>query len=199
MAVYGYVRVSTADQNPERQIGKMESAGVDRMFVDRASGRSMDRPAYAEMLGALRRGDTVLLDSLDRLGRSYDQVTVEWKRLTRDEGVDIAVLDLGFFDSRKFREMGDLGKVMEDMLLSMLAYVAQTERDKMLARTMEGVAVARAAGRYRGGSRKRIDPEAMARGQEALSGGASRAEVAGILGVSRNTVLNMLRDGRLVA
>lgn len=199
MAAYGYVRVSTVDQNPERQVAKMRSLGVDRVFVDRASGRSLDRPAYEEMLGALRRGDLVWLDSLDRLGRRYDDVTVEWKRLTREEGVDVAVLDLGFFDSRKFREMGDLGKVMEDMLLSMLAYVAQTERDKMLARTMEGVAVARAAGRYRGGSRKRIDPESMARGQEALSGGASRAEVAGILGVSRNTVLNMLRDGRLVA
>lgn len=199
MAVYGYVRVSTADQNPERQIGKMEAAGVDRMFVDRASGRSMDRPAYAEMLGALRRGDTVLLDSLDRLGRSYDQVTVEWKRLTREEGVDIAVLDLDFFDSRKFREMGDLGKVMEDTLLAMLAYVAQTERDKILRRTREGLAIAKAAGRCRGGSKKRVPPELMERAQAALDGGATRAQAAAILGVHPNTVANMIRDGRLAA
>lgn len=199
MAVYGYVRVSTADQNPERQIGKMEAAGVDRMFVDRASGKSMDRPAYAEMLGALRRGDTVLLDSLDRLGRSYDQVTVEWKRLTREEGVDIAVLDLDFFDSRKFREMGDLGKVMEDTLLAMLAYVAQTERDKILRRTREGLAIAKAAGRCRGGAKKRVPPELMERAQAALDAGATRAQAAVILGVHPNTVANMIRDGRLAA
>lgn len=199
MAVYGYVRVSTVDQNPERQILKMRSLGVGRMFVDRASGKSLDRPEYERMLVLLKRGDTVLLDSLDRLGRRYDDVTVEWKRLTREEGVDLAVLDLDFFDSRKFREMGDLGKVMEDMLLSMLAYVAQTERDKMLRRTMEGVAVAKAAGKYKGGVKKRFPDGAVERAQAALDGGASKAEVARMLGVSYCTVYNMLKDGRLAA
>lgn len=199
MATYGYVRVSTADQSPERQVEKMRALGVDRLFVDRASGRSMDRPAYEEMLSELSRGDTVLLDSLDRLGRSYDQVTVEWKRLTREEGVDLAVLDLDFFDSRKFREMGDLGKVMEDMLLSMLAYVAQTERQKMLSRQAEGIAIARAAGRYRGRARASFPDDVLRRAQGVLDAGGTRAEAARVLGVHPNTVRNMIADGRLVA
>ena len=199
MAVYGYVRVSTADQNPERQIEKMRSLGVDAIFVDKASGKDLDRPEYRRMMGAVRAGDAVLLDSLDRLGRNYDQVTVEWKRLTRGEGVDVAVLDLDFFDSRKFREMGDLGKVMEDMLLSMLAYVAQAERDKMRARQAEGIRIARAEGKYKGGVKKRIPEERMCEAQKALSGGASKAAVARMLGVSRGTVSNMIEDGRLVA
>lgn len=199
MAVYGYVRVSTVEQNPERQLAKMRSLGVDRVFEDRASGKSLDRPEYLRMRAGLREGDLVLLDSLDRLGRDYAAVTAEWKELTRSMGVDVAVLDLDFFDSRKFREMGDLGAVMEDMLLSMLAYVAQTEREKMLRRTMEGVAVAKAAGRYRGGVPKRLPEGALESAQAALDSGATRREVARMLGVHPNTVANMVKDGRLVA
>lgn len=199
MAVYGYVRVSTVEQNPERQLAKMRSLGVDGVFVDRASGKDLDRPEYARMLAALEPGDTVLLDSLDRLGRSYDAVTVEWKRLAREEGVDLAVLDLDFFDSRKFREMGDIGRVMEDMLLSMLAYVADTERKKILRRTAEGIAVAKAAGRYRGRAPKRLDPDAAREAERMLVAGEPKTEVARYLGVHPNTLRNMIADGRLAA
>ena len=100
MKVYGYVRVSTEGQNPERQIAKMRELGMAEgdLFVDKASGKDLERPAYAALLGRLERGDKVVFDSLDRLGRDYDDVTLEWRRLTREAGVSLKVLDLEFFD-----------------------------------------------------------------------------------------------------
>ena len=110
-STYGYVRVSTVEQNVERQVAKMRELGIDgdALFVDRASGKDMDRPMWRELSARLEEGDTLVIDSLDRLGRDYDDVTEEWRRLTRDVGVRIRCLDLDFFDSAEFAEIGDLG------------------------------------------------------------------------------------------
>lgn len=203
MTLYGYVRVSTAEQNEARQLATMAAEGVapGNVYVDKASGKDFDRPAWAALLAALRPGDRLLVDSLDRLGRNYGAVTEEWRRLTRDMGVSVKALDLGFFDSEAFAAMGDMGRCVEDMLLSLLAYVAQTERDKMLRRQAEGIAVAKAEGRYKGRAKASFPPELLAQAQAALDSGerdrVSRA--AAVLGVHRNTVANMVRDGRLSA
>ena len=200
MEVYGYVRVSTEGQNPQRQIAKMRELGMaeGNLFVDKASGKDLDRPAYAEMLGRLAPGDKVVFDSLDRLGRSYDDVTREWRRLTREEGVSLKVLDLEFFDSDSFEAMGPVGRCVEDMLLSLLAYVAQSERDKNRARQAEGIAIAKAQGRYKGGAKRRYPPELLEAANAALAA-RGKAEAARVLGCDRATVYRMVADGRLTA
>lgn len=199
MAEYGYIRVSTADQNPERQVRKMLGQGISpsSVFVDHASGKDMDRPRWKQLDSMLRDGDSLVVDSLDRLGRNYDDVTRKWRELV-SRGVDVRCLDLEFFDSARFREMGPLGKCVEDMLLSLLAYVAQTERDKMRQRQAEGIAVAKEAGKYRGGRPREYPSEVMEAAQTALSA-EGKAACARVLGCDRTTVYRMIRDGRLVA
>lgn len=149
----GYVRVSTQEQNTERQILKMKELGIeDRfIFVDKATGKNFDRPQYQAMKQIIRQGDIVYLDALDRLGRNYDGIIKEWKHITRDLEADIVVLENeALFNSRKYREMGDLGKLMEDMFLALLSYVAEQEIKKRYQRQMEGQAVARARGKHMG-------------------------------------------------
>lgn len=201
MATYGYIRVSTERQNLERQVRTMHALGIggDALFQDRASGKSLDRPGWQSLMGTVGGGDLVVIDALDRLGRDFGAVTEQWRDLVHHRGVDIRVLDLDFMDSRKFREMGDIGEAMEAVVLSTLAYVAQSERKELVRRTREGVAIARAAGRMRGGARKRIPDGLMDEARRMLSAGATRRAVAGYLGVHPNTVANMIRDGRLAA
>lgn len=187
---YGYVRVSTVEQNTERQIIKMKALGIseDHLFIDKASGKNMDRPQWKLLMDTVSEGDSIVIDSLDRLGRNYDDVTREWKRLTRETGVHIKCLDLEFFDSQKFAEMGDLGICLEDMLLSLLAYVAQTERKKIKQRQSEGIAVAKSAGKYEGRKPLDIDPGALTRLMDLeRNGKISTREAARQLGVSDRT------------
>lgn len=130
----GYARVSAKDQNPERQLKKFRELGIEEryIFIDKQSGKDFNRPQYQGMLLIIREGDLLYLDALDRLGRDYDGIIREWKYITRELNADIVVLENEtLFDSRKFRTMGDLGKLMEDQFLSLLSYVAEQERKKI--------------------------------------------------------------------
>ncbi|MDH4620172.1 recombinase family protein [Brevibacillus sp. AY1] len=152
----GYARVSAKDQNPERQIKKMRELGIEEryIFVDKQSGKDFNRPQYQAMRLIIREGDLLYLDALDRLGRDYDGIIREWKYITRELNADIVVLENEtLFDSRKFRSMGDLGKLMEDQFLSLLSYVAEQERKKNKQRQAEGIEVAKNNG-VRFGRRK---------------------------------------------
>ena len=145
----GYIRVSDKKQNPNRQIEKMLAIGIEErfIFVDRQSGKDFARPSYQSMKQVLREGDLLYLDALDRLGRDYDGIIEEWKDMTRNIGVDIVVLEQeSLFDSRRFREMGELGKLMEDQFLSLLSYVAEQERNKIRTRQREGINIAQRKG-----------------------------------------------------
>ncbi|MFS0726306.1 recombinase family protein [Paenibacillus sp. 1P07SE] len=156
----GYGRVSAKDQNPERQLVKFRELGIeDRfIFVDKQSGKDFDRPRFQAMSLMIREGDLVYIDALDRLGRDYDGIIREWKYITREIGADIVCLDNEtLFDSRKFKTMGDFGKVMEDQFLSLLAYVAEQERKKNRQRQAEGIEVARADGVTFGRPKQEID------------------------------------------
>ena len=159
----GYVRVSSKDQNEERQLIKMRELGIEerRIFVEKASGKDFERPVYQAMKnsGALRAGDVLYIDSIDRLGRNYEGIKDEWKCLTREMGVDIVALDMpDLFDSRKFRTMGEYGVLMEDQMLSLLAWVADQERKKIKTRQAEGIAVAKAEGKYKGRKPVEVNP-----------------------------------------
>lgn len=145
----GYVRISTKTQNLARQLETMKKLGIEDRFIfrDIASGKDFERPGYLAMKNVLREGDCLYIDALDRLGRDYDAIISEWKHITRELKCDIVALDnAALFDSRKFREMGELGKLMEDQFLSLLAYVADTERKKTLRRQKEGIETAKKAG-----------------------------------------------------
>ena len=145
----GYVRISAKTQNLARQIETMRKLGIEERFLfrDIASGKNFERIGYRSMKNVLREGDVLYIDALDRLGRDYDSIIEEWKDITRNLKCDIVALDnASLFDSRRFREMGELGKLMEDQFLSLLAYVADTERKKTLRRQKEGIASAKKAG-----------------------------------------------------
>ena len=145
----GYVRVSSKDQNEGRQLDKMRALGIEErfMFIDKQSGKDFDRPRYQAMKEVIREGDLIYIDALDRLGRDYDGIISEWKYITRGLKADIVVLENeSLFDSRKFKAMGDMGKLMEDQFLSLLGYVAEQERKKIRERQREGIDRALAEG-----------------------------------------------------
>lgn len=145
----GYIRVSWKTQSLDRQLEVMRDLGIEERYIfkDVASGKNFERSGYLAMKQILREGDCLYIDALDRLGRDYDGIIKEWKHITRELKCDIVALDnSALFDSRRFREMGELGKLMEDQFLSLLAYVADVERKKTLKRQKQGIASAKKAG-----------------------------------------------------
>lgn len=146
----GYIRVSTPGQNPGRQIEKMQALGVEEknIYMDAKSGKDFNREEYKAFKRAIRAGDVIYLDSLDRLGRNYNGIIDEWREITRTLQADIVVLDHEeLFDSRRFRGMGEIGQLLEDQLLAVLAYVAQQRRDEIRRTQREGIELARKQGK----------------------------------------------------
>ena len=145
----GYTRISAKTQSLARQLATMKARGIEDRFLfkDVASGKNFDRPGYLAMKSVLREGDCLYVDALDRLGRDYEGIISEWKHITREMNCDIVALDNeALFDSRKFKQMGDIGRMLEDQLLAVLAYVADVERKKTLERQKQGIAAAKKAG-----------------------------------------------------
>jgi DNA invertase Pin-like site-specific DNA recombinase len=156
----GYIRVSTTGQNIDRQLTKMKELGIeDRfIFIDKQSGKDFEREQYQAMKRIIREGDLLYVDALDRLGRDYEGIIKEWKQITREMQADIIVLENEtLFDSRKFKSMGDMGKLMEDQFLSLLSYVADQERKKIRQRQAEGIAVAKEKGKHLGRPKMNLD------------------------------------------
>lgn len=196
----GYVRVSTKDQNEERQVIKMKELGIDdrRIFIEKESGKDFNRPVYQAMKtsGALREGDVLYIDSIDRLGRNYEGIKDEWKALTHDMGVDVVALDMpDLFDSRKFKAMGEYGKLMEDQMLSLLAWVADQERKKIKTRQAEGIAAAKERGVYKGRKPVEVDKYEFARLREEVKNGErTNKYVMEKLGLTRTTYYKLVEE-----
>lgn len=155
----GYGRVSSKDQNPERQIEKFKSLGIEErfIFIDKQTGSSFDRHGFQAMKRIVREGDVLYLDALNRLGRDYDGIIREWKEITRELNADIVVLDHEhIFDSRKFKNMGTLGKLMEDQFLSILSYLAEQVREDIRRTQREGIDLALAQKRPYGRPKAKI-------------------------------------------
>ncbi|MGM1047753.1 Site-specific DNA recombinase [Paenibacillus uliginis N3/975] len=192
-----YGRVSAKDQNPERQLVKFRELGVeDRfIFVDKQSGKDFERPRYQAMRLMIREGDLIYLDALDRLGRDYDGIISEWKYITREIGADIVCLDNEtLFDSRKFKTMGDLGKLLEDQFLSMLAYVAEQERKKNRQRQAEGIEVAKASGVTFGRPRHDIDETFIQFYKEWKGGHITATAAMQKVGMKRTTFYRRVKE-----
>lgn len=147
--VYGYARVSSRDQNLNRQLDALSAYGVEpaNVFADRASGKDFDRPQYRELLHALASGDVLVVLSIDRLGRNYSEILEEWRRITKELGAAIVVLDMPLLDTRA-RDCGGsdvTSTLIADIVLQLLSYVAQVERENIHRRQAEGIAAARRA------------------------------------------------------
>ncbi|MEK3759662.1 recombinase family protein [Paenibacillus sp. FSL P4-0338] len=192
-----YGRVSTKEQNVERQLLKFRELEIEErfVFVDKQSGKDFDRPRYQAMRLMLREGDLVYLDALDRLGRDYDGIIAEWRYITREIGADIVCLDNEtLFDSRKFKTMGDFGKVMEDQFLSLLAYVAEQERKKNRSRQAEGIEVARAEGVTFGRPKHEIDNTFIEAYEAWKSGEYTATEAMRRIGMKKPTFYRRVRE-----
>lgn len=144
--IYGYARVSSTDQNEIRQIIALDEAGVvmKNIFIDKQSGKSFNRPQYKKMVNKLKTGDLLYVLSIDRLGRNYEDIQTQWRILTKEIGVDICVLDMPLLDTRQGKDL--LGTFIADIVLQILSFVAQSERENIRKRQQQGIAAAKEKG-----------------------------------------------------
>ena len=199
MKIFGYVRVSSKDQNEERQMIALHAYGVEdrNIFLDKQSGKDFDRPEYIRMVGKLKKGDLLIIKSIDRLGRNYNEILEQWRILTKEKEIDILVLDMPLLDTRKNRDL--IGTLIADIVLQLLSYVAQTERDFIKQRQAEGIAAAKARG-VRFGRLPSVRPEGYQDCVSQWKKGLLSARQAGKhLGIAHTTFLTWLRrDGILI-
>ena len=144
--VYGYIRVSSIDQNEERQRIAMARHGIagEHLFIDKQSGKDFQRPQYKAIIKRLKKGDLLCITSIDRLGRNYEEILQEWRRITRKIQADIFVFDMPLLDTRQGKDL--IGTLISDIVLQLLSFVAQKERENIRTRQAEGIAAARARG-----------------------------------------------------
>lgn len=144
--IYGYVRVSSTDQNEERQMVALAEAGVleKNIFMDKQSGKSFDRPQYKKLLKKLKVGNLLYVLSIDRLGRNYEEIQKQWRIITKEIGADICVLDMPLLDTRQGKDL--MGTFIADLVLQILSFVAQSERENIKKRQEQGIAAAKAKG-----------------------------------------------------
>ena len=144
--VYGYARVSTRDQNEDRQIVAMMEEGIPRksIYIDKMSGKDFDRPMYKRLKRRLKEGDVLYIKSLDRLGRNYEELQEQWRVITKDMKVDVVVMDMPILDTRQ--DKGLLGTLISDLVLALLSYVSENEREEIRQRQAEGIAAAKERG-----------------------------------------------------
>ena len=191
---YGYVRVSTREQNEDRQLYSMQESGVEKknIFVDKQSGCSFERPGYLRMMKKLKQGDVLYLHSIDRLGRNYEEILQQWQIITKEKRVDVVVLDMPLLNTGA-REQDLTGTFIADLVLQILSYVAQTERDNIRKRQAEGIAAAKRKGIHCGREPK-LPPDDF---EEVVKGGRDHSysgkEAAKKLGVSRTYLYKYAR------
>lgn len=199
MQTYGYIRVSTREQNEDRQIHAMEKFGVERkqMIVEKQSGKDFARPQYQKLIRKLRQGDLLVIKSIDRLGRNYDEILEQWRILTKEKRVNIVVLDMPLLDTRNGRDL--TGTLIADIVLQLLSYVAQTEREFIRQRQREGIDAAREKGVHCGRfamERPSNYPDIRSRWE---TGELSGRRASALLGVSHTTFQRWIKKDQLIA
>ena len=144
--IYGYVRVSTKEQNEDRQMIALRELAVPErnIFIDKQSGKDFERPQYKKLLRKMKKDDLLCIKSIDRLGRNYEEILAQWRILTKDKGIDIMVLDMPLLDTRRGKDL--MGTFLSDIVLQVLSFVAENERINIRQRQAEGIAAAKARG-----------------------------------------------------
>ena len=198
MNIYGYVRVSSADQNEDRQILAMNEAGIEsrNIYIDKQSGKDFERPAYRALLRKLKAGDLLYIKSIDRLGRNYEEIQNQWRIITKEKNADIAVIDMPMLDTRSGKDL--MGTFIADLVLQILSFVAQSERESIRKRQAEGIAAARKRG-VRFGRPIEKPPEDFAKlVMQWESGKITLEEVLQRTGLKEATFYRRLREMRIV-
>lgn len=143
---YGYVRVSSIEQNEERQLIELNKVGIDsnNIFIDKQSGKDFNRPQYKELVSRLKEGDVLYILSIDRLGRNYEEIQNQWRILTKEIGIDVCVIDMPLLDTRRDKDL--MGTFIADLVLQILSFVPESERENIRKRQEQGIAAAKARG-----------------------------------------------------
>lgn len=193
--VWGYARVSSKDQNPERQVKILLDAGVEErnVLIDKESGKNFERVKYQLLKQMLREGDVVMVPSIDRLGRDYLEISREWEDITKNIGADIVILDMELLDTRRKDDL--TGQLLSDIVLRLLSYVAEVERRDIRERQRQGIELAKLRGVYGGRKPISVDTVRFA----ALLGEVRRGErtaryVMGAMGLKPNTYYNLVKE-----
>lgn len=144
--IYGYIRVSSRDQNEDRQLIALREVGVPEknIYLDKQSGKDFNRPQYKKLLRKMKKDDLLYIKSIDRLGRNYEEILQQWRVLTKEKGIDIVVLDMPLLDTRRGKDL--MGTFLSDIVLQVLSFVAENERTNIRQRQAEGIAAAKAKG-----------------------------------------------------
>ena len=197
MGIYGYVRVSSTDQNEDRQMIALRETQVleKNIYVDKQSGKDFDRPNYRKLLKKLKAGDLLYILSIDRLGRNYEEILKQWRILTKEIGIDICVLDMPLLDTRNGKDL--MGTFIADLVLQILSFVAQNERDTIRKRQAEGIAAAEARGVRFGRPEKRVPEDFGKIVKEWERKNIPISEVLKLCGMSEATFYRRLREYRL--
>lgn len=191
---YGYARVSTKEQNERRQFAALQKYGVgnNRIYVDKQSGKNFERVQYQRLLRKLTCGDTLIIKSIDRLGRNYEEILEQWKIITKERHADIVVLDMPLLDTRLNKDL--TGTLIADIVLQLLSYVAQTEREFIRQRQAEGIAAARQQGVKFGRKPMERPLEYRKLKEQWMQGKISARSAARQLGITHRTFLRWVNE-----
>lgn len=189
----GYARVSTVDQNEARQMEALREEGVEMIYMDKKSGKDFNRPEYQKMIASLKKGDVLVVHSIDRLGRNYEEIIAEWRKITKEIEADIIVQDMPLLNTTQNKDL--TGTLIADIVLQLLSYVAQRERENIRQRQKEGIAIAKAQGKYKGRAKKEINKELFDNAKIRWQNGEiTKVQFAEIMGISRSTLYKLLED-----
>ena len=196
--IYGYVRVSSMDQNEDRQLVAMSELNIPKknIFVDKQSGKDFERPQYKRLVKRLKSGDLLYILSIDRLGRNYEDIQKQWRILTKDIGVDICVIDMPLLDTRNGKDL--MGTFIADLVLQILSFVAQSERENIKKRQAQGIAAAKAKGVKFGRPEKSVPDDFPRLIREWEKNKLSFPELLKLCNMSEATFYRRLREYRLI-
>lgn len=193
---YGYIRVSSKDQCEDRQWLALKQFDIPRknIYVDKVSGKNFDRPQYNRLVKRLKKGDVLIVLSIDRLGRNYDEIQNQWRIITKVKQVDIVVLDMPLLDTRKKGDQDLTGIFIADMVLQILAYVAQIERENIKQRQKEGIYAAKSRGVIFGRPRKDVPQNFKEIKNQWLQNQITSRQAAKALGIAQSTFLRWVQE-----
>jgi DNA invertase Pin-like site-specific DNA recombinase len=196
MATYGYVRVSSTDQNEDRQVFAMNELRIPpvHIFVDKQSGKDFLRPAYLKLCERLSAGDLLYIKSIDRLGRNYQEIQTQWRLHTKEKNVDIAVIDMPLLDTRKGKDL--LGTLIADIVLNLLSFVAQNEHENIRQRQAEGIIAAKARGVHFGRPVKKPPENFLILVRDWERGKLTREKILELTDMKETTFYRRLREIR---
>lgn len=196
--VYGYARVSSTDQNEDRQMIALSEVGVPKknIFMDKMSGKDFERPQYQKLLKKLKPGDLLYVLSIDRLGRNYEEIQKQWRIITKDKNVDVCVIDMPLLDTRQGKDL--MGTFIADLVLQILSFVAQSERENIKKRQAEGIAAAKAKDVRFGRPEKNVPDNFGSRIKQWEQKKLPLPEVLKLCNMSEATFYRRLREHRLI-